>query len=554
MNAQLNFLYESLDNIVDSSHVVYDPGHIFDITGIDVPVSLTGEDLIFLVKNYLQEAGVPTNDLPADVYHIGIHEYQPVESNPVCTDRKVNKAGKKVISAFQPEDAGPEYVSQNSVKLNNKVLFKAVVDGVSVDLCDHPEIKSFLEGIGIHVRDSMERHRYTVNMLLSCMLINSMAGKYVRIALSPSSIDYKAKSENSKALGLSFCVVDTFRQALIAHNQAEFIKGYRGVGKYKSGLGSQIRFYDDAELYKLLVELVAKDQVQANLDCAYGVYTSNHKKKTLVDNDKITEETKELFALHQEVAANTTVSIPMDETQDPAITFLPQMTYNDGSKGYDIGATVPMHQIYNRKDMKSGGRYYSSACNMRKDTRRKILLNGKATTEVDIKSCYLAVLATMEGVVLDSKRYEFGTAPAWVNKLLINSTMNCRSYAQARTRIHETLDQAGVDLSVDRWLEEVYIAHPWFLKYIGGFVGNLLAYHESRVMARACADFMARTKSLVLMVHDGVRVESSLASLMASCIIDAWMGYWSVVDQEIAGKNIVVTCLDNTYNGWDRRL
>jgi hypothetical protein len=299
---------------------------------------------------------------------------------------------------------------------------------------------------------------------------------------------------------------------------------------------------------------LAKDDLQAHLNVQYGVYTSRHKQKTKLDPSKTTQETEDLFTTIKSRIEATTVSIPMDETQDPCVNFLPKITYADGSRGYDLTQTLPIHQVYSRKDMKAGGRYYNRFLNLKKETRSKVLFNGAATTEVDIKSCFLSILATMEGVELPAERYNFGKVPVSLNKLMINTAINCRSTAQAHTKLASQLDEAGVSVTVNSWITDLYAAYPWMIKYVGAFQGNALANHESKIMAQACVYFMNRTGSLALPIHDGVRVQSSLAGMMSSCIIDAWMGYWTTCDQEIAGKNIVVTCLDNTYNGWDRRL
>lgn len=544
MNAQYKaYLLESLDLLVNSSHVVYDPGHIFDVTGIEVPLSLTGEDLVLMVKEYLLEAGVPEEELFPEAVYFGEHQYTEIKVEPVCTDRKVNKAGKKVISVFQPEDAGPEYVREHSRKISETILIKE--KGTEARLSEYGPVVKYLESIGVTTRSSMERHLNTVDMLLANLVLNSTQGYYTRI-------DMHVGAYNGETM--SFTHMKRLVQALTASKDIEFIKGYRGVGKYKKGMGTQVRFNEESPLYVAIAVPLAKDDLQAHLDVQYGVYTSRHKKKTKLDPSKTTQETEDLFATIKQRIETTTVSIPMDETQDPCVNFLPKITYNDGSKGYDLTQTLPIHQVYSKKDMKAGGRYYNRFVNLKKETRSKVLFNGKATTEVDIKSCFLSILATMEGVTLPADRYNFGNVPASINKLMINTAINCRSTAQANTKLASQLDEAGLTVTADTWLSDLYAVYPWMIKYVGAFQGNALANHESKIMARACVDFMTRTGSLSLLIHDGVRVESSLAGVMAACIIDAWMGYWSVVDQEVAGKNIVVTCLDNSYNGWDRRL
>jgi hypothetical protein len=544
MNTQhTDSLLESLELLVDSSHVVYDPGHIFDVTGIDVPVSLTGEDLVLLVKEYLLAAGVPEEKLFPEAVYFGEYGYEYVESDPVCNDRKVNKAGKKVISVFQPDDAGPEYVREHSKKISENILIKE--KATDTRLSQYAPVVEYLESIGVTTRASMERHLNTVDMLLANLVINSTQGNYTRI-------DMHVGAYNGETM--SFTHMSRLVKAITASKDIEFIKGYRGVGKYKKGMGTQVRFNEESPLYVAIAVPLAKDDLQAHLNVQYGVYTSRHKQKTKLDPAKTTQETADLFTTIKSRIEATTVSIPMDETQDPCVNFLPKITYADGSRGYDLTQTLPIHQVYSRKDMKAGGRYYNRFLNLKKETRSKVLFNGAATTEVDIKSCFLSILATMEGVELPAERYNFGKVPVSLNKLMINTAINCRSTAQAYTKLASQLDEAGVKVTVNSWIADLYAAYPWMIKYVGAFQGNALANHESKIMAQACVYFMSRTGSLALPIHDGVRVQASLAGMMSYCIIEAWMGYWYAVDQEIAGKNIVVTCLDNTYNGWDRRL
>jgi hypothetical protein len=536
-------LKASLENFVASETVRYSPTQILDLTGLEVSFPLTGEELSDYVYNklesllgesILEEIQVVTPVTAKDQAPIPV-----VNNNFDTTLPSMNAIRSRYMEG---KEAG--FLSANNLKVNYRIAIKSRDEAKL--LSQQAKVLSMLEEAGFNHRPTLESYNNSVDYLLSSMVLHSRKNQWTRISLTESSYT------NSK---MSYTAVKKLISALEESGQIEVIKGFNAREGFKQGRSTCVRFHDESPIYSYVCSMVAKDELRFNLDNKYVVLVrDNRRRVSLVEGDKVPANTTRLFELYKAAADNTTVSIATSVTQDPNVTFLPQMEYKNGNKGYNLSQLLPIHQVFNNKALTTGGRYYCGISNLKKETRSQILFNGQRTSEVDFRSCHLSILATMSNKTVGYDPYTFGKITSReTNKLLCLIAINCKSQHQLNTALDSKIKELGLEITKEDWLRVVSERHPWLVQYIGTNAGLRLQAIESTIVTRAMVRFMEQTKSLAISLHDGLLVSKKYATLAANCMMDSYEAQFPLTSKAVIGDNCVVTCDGHAYHAFSER-
>jgi hypothetical protein len=533
-------LRDALNNVIDSDSLLYSIEEVFTMLGWAPRFSMTGKELIGFIHEKIEDIEIE-NYLANKDQEVIILEPIKVEatSTPVNNDIVATPvASRNLIKSRYLEGKASSFLSANNLQLNKKIAVKTR-DGHRL-LSEQSKVLSILEEAGYKHRPSLDKYNRTVDCLISNMVLHSRKNNWTRISLTEGA--YTGSD-------MSYTAIKNLIDALEKSGQIEVIKGFNAKEGFKTGRSTCVRFHDESPLYEYICHQVAKDELRYNLDNKYVVLVrNNHKQVSLVEGDKVPANSVRLFDLYKAAVENTTVSIPSSQTEDPNVTFLPQMEYKNGNKGYDLTQLTPIHQVFNRKDLTTGGRFYCGITNLKKETRGSILFNGRLTTEVDFRACHLSILATMSGAAITKDPYTFGDLTTReINKLFCLIAINSKSIHQMNQALGRKIKDLQLGFSVEDWIASVDAKHPWLSNYFGGNAGLRLQAVESRVVSRAMINFMEKTKSLAISLHDGCLVDRRYAATMVEFMLDSLEEEFPLVPQAIRGQNICVVADGVSY-------
>ena len=405
-------------------------------------------------------------------------------------------------------DRNSGFLSANNQEINKKVVIRE--RGTDKNISDLEPIVAMLKEAGYDHRN-LKAMNQTLNLFLSSTVLNTRKDMYTRVSLTESRYT---------GSGMSYTAIKKLIDALEKADQLEVIYGFNAAPGFEKGRTTCVRFYDESPIYTHICQMVAKDELRFNLDNKYVVLVRDNKKVVhLVEGDKVPADTKTMFDLYKTAAATCTVSIPTSVTEDPNVTFLPKMDYKGGTQGYNLEQLTPIHQVFNKMDLSKGGRYYCGISNLKKETRKRILINGRLTSEIDIRSCHLMFLANEENQVFVGDSYENPLTSREVNKLFINIALNCKSQYQMKTALSRRIEDLNCPFTVDEYLAFLDSKFPWLTKYLGKGVGLSLQRTEAKIMCAAMTSYMKQTKSLVISIHDGCIVAKKYETTMVDCLL-----------------------------------
>jgi hypothetical protein len=541
-------LREALQLIVNNSFTVYHPSAIEELTGIKVAISLTGEDLIDYIYNVWENRDDEVfADVDREIVVAGDSNIYDWKSGTpvVCTEIHTD-VDTRIRSRYM-EGKPASYLSEHNIPVVEKLK---VVDQRGLSLSQDPVIIDLLAKRGFHHRPTLEAYNNTLDYMLASCAINSAAGNWSRTSLNPNKFTGSSMSHRAVA-GL----INALEVGVDGKQDWEVIRGFKAREGYKQGRETCFRFHDESPIYQRIVFLIKNAEYKVSLDNKYKtLIRSNNKKVVMVDESDVPEHTEFLFQTYKTALSAATISIPMAETQDPSLKLLPEFEYADGNLGYDLGQIAHLHQVYNRKDMGTGGRYYCGFANLKRETRDLTLINGFETTEVDFSSCHPSMLAMLSGKVMPADLYTFGFADRQTNKSLMLIAINCTSSHKMQRALQKEINKLGLRFSPDDWIESVYEAHPWLVAHLGTNAGLRMMNIESEIMANAMTKFMTITNSVALCIHDAMRVQTRHADVAVYCMLSAWREYWKGAEEATVSCNGVVTALGVKYNGWDLPL
>jgi hypothetical protein len=530
MSNQIQTLVDSLNSIVNSDSVLYTPAEVKDLTGLTIVYSIPGDVLTDYVYSNLENLGWEPSDEEVQVLEVPAQQELtlPVNNQLIAAV----PANSNLIKSRYLEGKSASFLSANNLQINKKLAVKTR-DGHRL-LSEQSQVLNLLEETGYKHRGSLDKFNKAVDVLISNMVLHTRKNQWTRISLTEST--YTGSD-------MSYTAIKNLVSSLEKAGQIEVIKGFNAKEGYKTGRSTCIRFHDESPVYQYICHQVAKDELRYNLDNKYVVLIrDNRKRVTLVEGDKIPAESVRLFDLYKNLAAQTTISIPTSVTSDPNVTFLPKMEYKNGNQGYCLDQLAPIHQVFNRKDLTTGGRFYSGICNLKKETRSSILFNGRLTSEVDFRACHLAILATQSNVSITKDPYTFGDiASRDTNKLFCLIAINAKSNHQMKQALGRKISDLGLEFTVEDWITSVSNKHPWLVPFFGTNMGSRLQNIESKIMAKAMIQFMSDKKSLVISIHDGCIVDRRYSLHMVDCLHDAFEAYFPRASKTVLAINCVVT-------------
>ncbi len=533
-------LRDALNNIVDSDTLLYSIEDVFGMLGWAPRFSMTGKELIAFICEKLEDIEIDEYLSTRDV-QIEVIEPAKVEatSTPVNNDIVAAPvASRNLIKSRYLEGKSTSFLSANNLQLNKRIAVKTR-DGHRL-LSEQSKVLSLLEEAGYKHRPSLEKYNRSVDCLISNMVLHSRKNNWTRVSLTEGA--YTGSD-------MSYTAIKNLLDALEKSGQIEVIKGFNAKEGFKTGRATCVRFHDESPLYQYICHQVAKDELRYNLDNKYVVLVrNNHKQVSLVEGDKVPANSVRLFELYKAAVENTTVSIPSSQTEDPNVTFLPKMTYKNGNEGYDLTQLTPIHQVFNRKDLSTGGRFYCGITNLKKETRGSILFNGRLTTEVDFRACHLSILATMSKTAITKDPYTFGDLTTReINKLFCLIAINSKSTHQMNQALNRKIKDLQLDFTLEDWVASVKAKHPWLVDYFGNNCGLRLQAIESKVVSRAMIRFMEKTKTLAISLHDGCLVFRVHAITMVNYLLDSMEEEFPLAPQSVRGQNICVTADGVSY-------
>lgn len=183
----------------------------------------------------------------------------------------------------------------------------------------------------------------------------------------------------------------------------------------------------------------------------------------------------------------------------------------------------PMRRIFN-ESFKRGGRFYAmgnSWQNMKKEARRRLMIDGKHVVEIDFNTLHPAILYGEAGIAFSSDAYCLDGFPRKLAKRAFNIMLNARTEPAARRAIAVLEDMAALATPgtqeafhmAQRLMDEIRRKHKpiehAFFSDAGAFLMGIDATIAEKVM-EACAQFGIT----VLPIHDSFLVRHDQADFL----------------------------------------
>lgn len=223
---------------------------------------------------------------------------------------------------------------------------------------------------------------------------------------------------------------------------------------------------------------------------------------------------------------------------------------------------IQLKKIYLHSSFECGGRNYvvgeSSNEVLNKVKRKKLLIDGEPTVELDFANLYPRILADMEGVVLPKgfDPYEIEMSGFDDKKLFrevckkgLLIALNCGDMVRASAALASSLSDASIKdrikkakdkgtfptvMRCKQILEKLVEHNGYLLNHIHSGIGHELTNIESQIMDIIIESILMEGEVLIP-IHDSVIVVESFKDKAEAIMYNAY-------DVVVGGENSIVTC------------
>lgn len=440
-----------------------------------------------------------------------------------------------------------QYAANADLKARNATIDESrtiIRNGTQVRLASDAEFVALCAQYGVTLKTTIKAVKHTTDVLLANLVVNTHSGYHTRVPFN---------CKDAAQAGFSHSTLVRLRDELIAAGHIEYVRGYKDL-KTGTSYQSLLRFHEDSPIYQWVVQSIYIDILRLCQDRSpYAMVRNKRRDVTMLEGDSVPAQTQQFFKATRMALENSTLTILCADTNDCRITLFPKIDTPLG-KAYDLTQAAVCHQVFNRKDLSTGGRYYTYLVQLPKALRRLVRINGVRVCEVDCVASHMGLLATMDGQRLAADPYEHPSIERKANKVMLLSAPNCTSTKQMRRKVASDLVDLDSDLTVQEWLDGLEQKHPWLVKHLGKNVGVRLQCIEAGIMCDANLQYMAMTGMPALSIHDASLVSCEHEDWMAYCILNAYRTYFDGVDPELLNANHTVKCGDTVYRMEDFNL
>jgi hypothetical protein len=197
-----------------------------------------------------------------------------------------------------------------------------------------------------------------------------------------------------------------------------------------------------------------------------------------------------------------------------------------------------VYRVFHDTDFNTGGRYYGGWWQtIPKEYRKHLIIDGKATIEVDYSGLHPAILYAREGLPLPEDPYTSILGPRHrdLSKILFNALINARGDPQAPPR-GVKIRFPDQSLNWEQIKERIYKVHaPIRQRFCKG--SGLWLMHEDSVLATGVLHHFANMGVPCLPVHDSFIVhhgyEEDLRKKMSELFVDRYSSVPSLKDKGV---------------------
>lgn len=163
-----------------------------------------------------------------------------------------------------------------------------------------------------------------------------------------------------------------------------------------------------------------------------------------------------------------------------------------------------LHRVFNNGSFEEGGRFYGGWWqNIPKEFRSYIVIDGKATTELDFSSLHAHMIYALEGLPLPAKIYDFDGVDKKYAKIAFCALLNTKS------GVKKPDDYASETMTWKQLLKATEERHSQIEKWLRSGKGLFLQFKDSQILERVMLHF-ARMGYPCLPLHDSIIIHHNL--------------------------------------------
>lgn len=304
-------------------------------------------------------------------------------------------------------------------------------------------------------------------------------------------------------------------------------------------------YYKDYKIsYVILMKLLTKLSLLDSISIAKGIFKKEKRIRSRIYLLKIPKQVD--YNYNRSYKTENSLKIILKDKNKNIINFvsnkktkkinnqIKKLNYTINKSLITIdGKRLPVQhivRIYNNGSFENGGRFYRGFFqNIKKDLRKKIMINNQNVCELDYSCLHINLLYAMKGIQWEGDAYEIPEYKSDRFRKFIKKAMN--TIINSANEVSATRSiQYGINLkkfpraNLERMFDLIKFKHSKISDFMFELdIGPKLQNIESDIASEVIENYIKKTKRPILPIHDGFIVVDSDKEILKEIMYRA---YW----------------------------